>query len=281
LELKGCKAVVNKSQGSAIQLQMVGYDQAQNTEATVEQLKRLEPLTIGNVYELDCIHRPVDRSEVIRYMGYPAGNKPLQRMQGAIDRWIPEAAKLAQMRAVYAVFDVAEIERRRLVLTTPEGKQAEFRGAIGEFLGMSKYVAVFVATAGPDIEKLANELIQAGDVLGGLIVNAVGSERAEAAELAALEQLRPQAAAAGLALTLPYSPGYCGMDVRQQIPLFSLMGTRPAGVELTENCLMRPIKSVSGLVGLGDPDEVTAFGSPCDRCDLKHCDMRRSFTPPE
>lgn len=36
---------------------------------------------------------------------------------------------------------------------------------------------------------------------------------------------------------------------------------------------MQPIKSVSGLVGLGLAADVVNFGSPCDRCEHHNCNM--------
>jgi len=241
-------------------------------------VSQTEQIELATLYEVDTVTEPVDHAEVIRYMGYPAGMQPDERLREQIERWVPEAEALAEPRATYMVVPVREIDRKRVVVDGPRGPAA-FRGQIGEFLGVARYIAAFVATAGPKIEQLSTELLKKGEVLAGLVVSAVGSERAEAAEAAAMAELRPKAAAMGLTLTLPYSPGYCGMDIRQQIPLFELLGGKPAGVELSPTCLMRPIKSVSGLIGLGPPEEVIAYGSPCDRCELKNCDMRRAFTP--
>jgi cobalamin-dependent methionine synthase I len=169
---------------------------------------------------------------------------------------------------------VAVIDQRSLRLETPTHVEA-FVGAIGEFLGVSRYVAAFIATAGPGVERLASERMQAGDDLAAMIVNAVGAERAEAAESVVIERLRVQARGEGLAPTLPYSPGYCGMALTEQRKLFALLGDETAGVTLTDACLMRPLKSVSGLIGLGPADEVQAHGSPCERCELHSCAMRR------
>ena len=108
-----------------------------------------------------------------------------------------------------------------------------------------------------------------------MILNAIGAERAEAAEAVVINQLRDAAQRAGLAPTLPYSPGYCGMHMVEQRKLFSLFESQQIGVTLTMDCLMQPIKSVSGLIGLGWADDVVTVGSPCDRCELHHCNMRR------
>ncbi len=74
---------------------------------------------------------------------------------------------------------------------------------------------------------------------------------------------------------MPYSPGYCGMPLTEQTKLFGLFDPENVGVRLSSDCLMRPLKSVSGLIGLGPAEDVKEFGSPCDRCELRGCAMRR------
>ena len=238
------------------------------TQQSLSPLSELQPRII------DQVDAGVDRGEVLRYLGYPVGVSPNARLQGILDRWIEEANRLATPRAIYMVLPVAEKDHRRLRLRTDRGF-IEFQGAIGEFLGASHRVAAFIATAGPDVEQLASELMSQHDELSAMVVNSVGAERAEAAEAAVIDQLREQADPLGHAPTLPYSPGYCGMLLTEQTKLFSLFDRENIGVRLSSGCLMRPLKSVSGLIGLGPAAEVEEFGSPCDRCELHNCAMRR------
>jgi cobalamin-dependent methionine synthase I len=172
------------------------------------------------------------------------------------------------------VLPVVQKERNRLRVVSAEG-EVEFKGAIGSFLGVSELLVGFVATAGPGVEALASELMANDEELPAMIANAVGAERAEAAESAVIDQVQEKIRAIGYAPTLPYSPGYCGMALTEQRTLFGLFGGETAGVMLTPACLMRPIKSVSGLVGLAPAEIVENDGSPCDRCELHNCNMRR------
>lgn len=223
---------------------------------------------------VEAVQEPVDRQEVLRYLGYPTNASPSPSIRRDLDQWVEAAVERATPRAAYRVAPVVEIDRRSLRLGTPEQVDA-FSGAIGEFLGTVRYVAVFIATAGPGVEELASDRMQSGDPLAAAIVNAVGAERAEAAESVVIERLRELVANHGMAPTLSYSPGYCGMALTEQRKLFALLGDDTAGVTLTDDCLMRPLKSVSGLTGLGPVNEVAAHGRPCDRCELYSCSMRR------
>ena len=237
-------------------------------QQSLSELSNTQPRFVERVDE------PIDRNEVLRYLGYPEGVTPNQRIAGMLDDWIEQASRIAAPRAVYRVLPVIAKDRKSLRVETAAGF-TEFRGAIGEFLGSSLSIAVFIATAGPQVERLASKLLREQDDLGAMVLNAVGAERAEAAEAVVLRQLREMAGPAGLAPTLPYSPGYCGMKLVEQRKLFSLFDTQWVGVTLTPDCLMQPIKSVSGLVGLGLAADVVNFGSPCDRCEHHNCNMRR------
>jgi len=252
-------------------------------------LEQLAPVVV------DEVDAPVDRDEVYRYLGYPAGVVPHRRLERDVSRWIDEAALRASPCATYLVLPVVEKDRRSLALAidaNATGKTSQrhgspdsagesmrdavtFHGAIGEFLGAARSVAIFVATAGPGVEKLASELMRSHDQLAAMVVNAVGAERAEAAETVVIDRLREDLRPIGFAPTLPYSPGYCGMALTEQKKLFSLFPGDSIGVVLSDACLMCPLKSVSGLIGLGPADEVAAKGSPCDRCELYTCAMRR------
>ncbi len=220
------------------------------------------------------IDTPVNRSEVIRYLGYPPDVSPSPQFQEALDIWVENAKSRATPRASFRILPVTKINKRSLQIQL-EQKKVSFKGAIGEFLGPSQFIAAFVATAGVGVENLASQLMKQGDDLAAMIVNAVGAERAEAAEAKVMEQLRAESEPAGLAPTLPYSPGYCGMNLTEQQTLFSLFEDEEIGVTLSSSCLMFPIKSVSGLIGLGASTDIVINGSPCDRCKMKTCAMRR------
>lgn len=244
-----------------------------STKATVDTNSTLSDIESRH-QSLSEVVEPVDRGEVLRYMGYPQGFAPTSEIQHELEHWIDQATTASRPHASFIVLPVEGMTRRSLRLHTNDGV-VEFSGAIGEFLGVSQKVCLFIATAGWEIERLASQMGAEGNPLAALIVNAVGAERAEAAEYAVIEQIRQVAATDHLAPTLPYSPGYCGMALTEQAKLFQLFEGVESGVELTENFLMRPLKSVSGLIGIGPANDVTLFDSPCERCELGNCSMRR------
>jgi cobalamin-dependent methionine synthase-like protein len=220
---------------------------------------------------LDRIHHEPDREEVLRYLGYPLGFTPDRRVMERVEDAIHEARSRLRPRGAYVIHDVAVSGRRSLTLRMG----ARFEGAIGEYIGRARRAAVLVATAGQEIIHLSEEAQREGDVLRGFIHSAIGSQAAEAAAEALMEDLRARIDP-GESLTLRYSPGYCGMRLNEQAKIFEVVDAAAIGVELLPTLMMKPLKSVSGLVGIGPASELANAGrSPCEKCRLVDCKMRR------
>ncbi|MCF8360770.1 MAG: hypothetical protein K9H26_18590 [Prolixibacteraceae bacterium] len=140
------------------------------------------------------------------------------------------------------------------------------------FLKKSTYLVLFSCTCGPAIENYSRELMKEGNSLEGLIVDLIGSEMAEwiTEEVhlfieKAMEQF-------GWGVSNRYSPGYCNWPVSEQHKLFALLGENNCGIKLTPTSLMLPIKSVSGMLGIGPGLKRLAY--KCNICDDKNCIMR-------
>lgn len=133
--------------------------------------------------------------------------------------------------------------------------------------------AFFICTAGVEYEAFQERLKKEGDMVRVFIADALGSVIAEKAadqmELALQENIDKL----GWHHTNRFSPGYCGWHVSQQQLLFPLFKGETCGVKLTESSLMLPIKSVSGIIGLGP--NVRHLDYTCGLCDFKQCYKRK------
>ena len=72
-----------------------------------------------------------------------------------------------------------------------------------------------------------------------------------------------------MSITNRYSPGYCVWHLKEQKSLFSLLPAEYCNITLTDSCLMQPIKSVSGLIGIGANGKQKTY--LCSICELSHC----------
>ena len=133
--------------------------------------------------------------------------------------------------------------------------------------------ALFVCTAGWEYEEYQHQLKEEGDMVRVFIADALGSVIAERCADRMEEALQTSIDKLGWHHTNRFSPGYCGWHVSQQQLLFPLFEGHTCGVKLTDSSLMVPIKSVSGIIGLG-PD-VRHLDYSCGLCDMQHCYKRR------
>lgn len=133
----------------------------------------------------------------------------------------------------------------------------------------STRVALFVGTCGDEVELLSKRLMKDGHSLEGLIVDLIGSEIAEDVADFVHKKLEEDMAKDGHKVTNRYSPGYCNWPVSDQQQLFHLLQDNTCGVQLTGSSLMLPIKSVSGIIGIGK--DVENQGYYCAICDADQC----------
>jgi hypothetical protein len=222
------------------------------------------------VVVLDPLEIEVRPEEVLRYLGYPAGARPGAQACESVQTAIRSARALQRPRGMYVVYRIVTLRRNAIEL---EGGTV-ITGSVGEFLEGATSAAVFVATAGAEIEKPGEGAARGKDPMLDLAIHAVGAHLAEAAVDCLMDDLRSRLEP-GEALTLRYSPGYCGIPLRHQTRLFELLDTVRIGVELLPSMLMKPLKSISGLVGIGPGASIRAYGNPCDACPLTTCAMRR------
>ena len=126
-------------------------------------------------------------------------------------------------------------------------------------------------------ESLAKELIEAGDYLEGYIVDLIGSGIVESVANQVHQHIRDLAASRGMKVTNYYSPGYCSWDVSEQQKLFRLLPEGCCGIALSESSLMSPIKSISGIIGIGETVGYKEY--TCEICSMKDCIYRRTIPP--
>ena len=149
--------------------------------------------------------------------------------------------------------------------------------AVGKIIGCQlrglEAVAVFVCTAGSDISALAKNLTGAGDLIQAYVLDSIASETVERAMDRIQDKLAVSLKSGGQNISRRFSPGYCGWPVSDQHGLFSLLPENFCGVVLTEQAFMLPLKSVSGIIGIGR--HVRQREYPCRVCAVADCLYRQ------
>ena len=134
-------------------------------------------------------------------------------------------------------------------------------------------VALFVCTAGELFTEMSHALNAEGDFLEAYVVDAIGSLAVERAMDNIQSALERDMAACGVRITNRYSPGYCNWPLVGQRALFGAIGEHGTGVTLSATCLMSPIKSVSGIIGIGASVRRREYG--CAVCKNATCIYRK------
>lgn len=168
--------------------------------------------------------------------------------------------------------DISTWLRPRLAYTVvrecPFDNDAMGRIVTRQLRGSEAY-ALFVCTAGVKYQDLMERLTEEGDMVRLYIAHSIGSVLAERCADYMEKVLQANIDKLGWHRTNRFSPGYCGWHVSQQQLLFPLLEGHNTGVILTPSSLMMPIKSVSGIIGLGK--EVRYNPYTCGFCDKKDC----------
>ena len=137
----------------------------------------------------------------------------------------------------------------------------------------SEAYALFMCTAGEEFETFQQRLKTEGDMVRVFIADALGSVIAEKCADQMELTLQESIDKLGWKRTNRFSPGYCGWHVSEQQKLFPQFEGHTCGITLTESSLMVPIKSVSGIIGLGR--EVRKLDYTCGLCTFEKCYKRK------
>ncbi len=136
----------------------------------------------------------------------------------------------------------------------------------------STHIALFIGTCGEKPEQLSRQLMSEGHSLEGMIVDLIASQLADRVAEYIHKAIEKNVMAKGLKVTNRYSPGYCNWPVSDQHKLFSLFEDMPCNVSLQPSSLMIPIKSVSGLIGIGPGVKFNEY--VCEYCNNTQCVYR-------
>lgn len=225
----------------------------------------------GKTFQFDFkdLQLTVDQIEMI--MGYGEDDSR-DTIREIIVKALSEADSFCNIKAEYRIFEKAVFNE--------SARTAEINGMtfnIGKIIfgqiRKSDSAAIFLCTAGNEIGLRSWKAIKTGDLLEGYIYDVIGSEVVETAADLMQNELEECLKKSDMRITNRFSPGYCGWDVAEQHKLFHFMPYNYSGIRLTPSALMDPVKSISGIIGIGD--DVKRLPYTCSLCNMKECIYRR------
>lgn len=208
------------------------------------------------IISIEAIKLAPTRDTVLRTQGIPEGHRVPERVNALADEARDLYEALSQPRGVLADIPVVDF----LDVYEGDGQNATPAPLPG-IIRNAERLALFAATLGEPICQKINELFRTDDPALGCMLDGIASERADSAATLLgttfLQSLLQQGAADSETRVLPYSPGYCGWHITGQRRLFAFLDPGLIDIELSDSCLMSPLKSVSGVLVTGPPQAHT------------------------
>lgn len=220
-------------------------------------------------YKINFADIKLEKSEIAAFMGL--GEVPDEPFGSMIDTAIDLLSTNKNIEGGFVFKPVKDLSLKDGVIKI-ENQTLTTGKMIASFLRSSEYVAMFTCTAGLEVEKYSTQYKNEGDFVQSYVIDATGSLLVEGAMDLVYEKLKMMTALNDLNLTNRYSPGYCDWKVADQQKLFSFLPQDFCKVKLSESSLMSPVKSVSGIVGIGK--NVKYLGYICDSCKSNGCVYR-------
>ncbi len=223
-----------------------------------------EPLTYNLNYEdLDI------KQEKLEYlMGYSQPGSCPEPIVEMIFDVLMRAPKLCDIKAGIVITDPVVSDRDGRVLISRD-QVFQTGKIITNHLKYSEKAAWYLCTVGEKLPGYSRILMEQGDFMEGYVVDVAGNLIVETAMDKIQSILEAKMAEEGMKITNRYSPGYCEWDIIEQKKLFSLFPEKFLGVHLTESSLMQPIKTVSGVIGIGKKVKNNPY--TCNYCTQQNC----------
>ena len=122
-------------------------------------------------------------------------------------------------------------------------------------------------------DKFEKELSDFTELEDTYVIDIIGTVVVEKSIGKLLEIIQKEADSKNFKTTNTVSPGNCGWPINDQEKLFRLLPENFLGITLNSSGMMTPVKSISGIVGIGK--NVSLKHTECEFCASKNCMYRK------
>jgi hypothetical protein len=182
---------------------------------------------------------------------------------------VPEDAELTQsvadiLKQAYDIFSllcepktiISEITISQFSVVYNGSGRNEIETPVEIIYPQAKILELFAVTLGEELSDKIQELFQSSDFALGSMLDSLASEATELAGLfienEQMKKLRDNNKITKKDAVVRYSPGYCGWHLSGQKKLFEYLIPEKIGITLNSSFLMKPIKSISGVMIIGN-----------------------------
>jgi|GEM_PF-63262 len=224
-------------------------------------------LMFMDVYEFTFEELDIKPEDIELLMGFEPGNSPYPFPEW-IETGLQKAPSVCHIKGGFKLFDNITADTENNIITI-DGQVFNPGKTVLSQLKNATSAALYVGTAGEEISHFAKAEGENDDQFMYYIYDIIGSVTVEKTIEKILDIIENKAGERGLQMSTPFSPGYCNWSVAEQHKLFALLPENFCEIKLSDSALMSPIKSASGLAGLGISCE-RQF-SQCHWCKDHNC----------
>ena len=222
-------------------------------------------------YSFNYSDLTIDLENLNRVLGFPDAPLP-EPFDAYLAEALEFASGLTEIKASWILAENVRFDNAYGSVSVGDKTFLVGKTVCKELRGSEKLI-FFVCTAGPSLGEKSHDLLMGEDPAKGYFYDQVGTFIVEAAGDRMQSLIKQEFLGHDEQITNRYSPGYCHWSVADQHLLFSLFPGDPCGVTLTESALMYPVKSISGLMGVGKKVNFREY--PCALCLSLNCIYRR------
>lgn len=143
---------------------------------------------------------------------------------------------------------------------------------IAKALNGAESMAVVVATVGGKVEELIKKYNDEYDFLKAYWCDKLSNWTLYKVIDQIKNEISNECESKGYLITSHWGPGYCGWNISEQEKLLPFSIADELGISLSSSMLMHPVKSISGVIGIGE--NVVYKESGCSDCNLVKCAYR-------
>lgn len=209
----------------------------------------------------------IKSAEIEELMGFEPGESP-EPFPDLIEEGLKVAPGHTKIEGGFAIFDQIKVNRKKKFIKVENQIFSPGKIVVTQ-LKHATSAALFACTAGEQISSFAQKQSASGNEFLAYVLDVIGSVIADKTVEKLQEEILAIVHQSGMGITDSFSPGYCNWSVAEQQKLFALLPEKFCGIELSPSSLMHPIKSVSGIIGIGT--DCKQKGYQCEWCNDKDC----------
>lgn len=193
--------------------------------------------------------------------------------KAAFQQALVEIAASMQPAAVWDCLPVKEFLHEKVVLANGVRLGG---GPVVEVVSGAEELIVAVCTLGPETDRRIAEYQKNREIFKALVLDELASWALDMTRQQLCRELEASLAQEGKRASAPLSPGESTWSIKEQRILFELVDAGAIGVSLSPTMVMRPLKSLSMILGAGRYPMGVEGATNCDFCTMKErCANRR------